>query len=199
MGGYGSTRWKATDTRGRAESCLFVDVRRYHREGWLQPGQVTQLLWTNRGRTSGSASMIARETEVVLLYQCNGEETACTIPVERTPCTYGGDRPWFLCPRCGSRRAVLYAAQPQFWCRECSGLVHGSTRESASDRLAERSNRIRRRLKGEEGILNAFPNRPKGMHRRTYWRLWIEAKQYEAASWGALGVRFGLLPRTEEG
>ncbi len=43
-----------------------------------------------------------------------------------TSCNFGGERTWFLCPRCDRRRAVLYA-YPGFLCRTCNGLTYSST------------------------------------------------------------------------
>ena len=43
------------------------------------------------------------------------------VPIERTPCNFGGTRPWFRCPTCGGRVAMLVADQNRFCCRRCRG------------------------------------------------------------------------------
>jgi len=46
---------------------------------------------------------------------------------------YGGRRVWFLCPRCGRRRGVLYLGQ-RVVCRECLDLAYPCEMQSRMDR-----------------------------------------------------------------
>ena len=55
------------------------------------------------------------------------------IRLDSTPCNYGGERTWFLCPHCRNRRAVLFSAGGVFACRQCHDLAYASTREDAKD------------------------------------------------------------------
>src|SRR5262245_54889772 len=58
------------------------------------------------------------------------------IKIQRTWCNYGGTRPWFLCPKCGDRRAVLYDVNAsEFGCRRCLDLHYTSDKEDKFDRL----------------------------------------------------------------
>jgi hypothetical protein len=46
------------------------------------------------------------------------------VSIVRTACHYGGTRPWWLCPRCGDRRAVIYgSADSRFGCHGCMRLA----------------------------------------------------------------------------
>ena len=48
-----------------------------------------------------------------------------------TPCNFGQERPWFLCPGigCGRRVAVLRPAGKYLLCRRCYGLSYQSQRD----------------------------------------------------------------------
>jgi len=55
------------------------------------------------------------------------------IFIETTPCRFGGERYWFICPRdlsgldfCGRRVAVLYLTDNFFGCRHCLNLTYQS-------------------------------------------------------------------------
>jgi hypothetical protein len=68
-----------------------------------------------------------------------------------------------------------------FTCRRCLGLTYARQRVSAKDydlvRVAGKARAIRTRLGGGGGLLDPFPSRPKGMHNKTYERLWDEYVQ----------------------
>ena len=99
------------------------------------------------------------------------------IPIEWTPCTLGGSRPWFRCEAysngryCGRRVALLYSAGRVFACRHCRGLVYASQQEPVRERGITTARKIQMRLGGGESVTGAFPEKPKGMHWRRYKRL----------------------------
>ena len=103
------------------------------------------------------------------------------VGLDRTPCPYGGSRPWFRCPGCFARRAVLFSVGGRFRCRACHDLAYGSTREGASERHRRRADELRRRIGGEPGLCSV-PRKPKGMHRRTYARILAEIAEREYAA-----------------
>jgi hypothetical protein len=91
------------------------------------------------------------------------------------PCRFGGRRPFFLCPgvvnglHCG--RVNLYCAGKYFLCRHCYRLTYTSRQERAHDRALRQVDKLRMRLGGDPGMASEFPEKPKGMHWRTYERL----------------------------
>lgn len=142
-----------------------IDVRRFAAENMLRLGMWS---WHWRDGTTGeeqaSISVIGRPDSLVLAYETAGEAIRTTVHIERTPCRLGGSRPWFSCPHCGRRVAVLYMRSKHFACRHCHRLAYGS---QAADKCG-RSWRKQRKLEARLG-----PNwqRPKHMHAKTYAKL----------------------------
>ena len=175
-GGY---RWNAgrPGWRGKCEQHLGLDIRVLARRGRLTPGWYGSQSWTRNGEPSGNISMRAAVDHVWLIYTWTpyGHEPQSfdyPVSVVRTACRYGGTRPWFLCPRCGDRRAVIYgsASDGRFGCRGCMQLAYGSEADDACGRSWRTQRKLAIRL-GAKDDTNPHPPRPKGMHERTYERI----------------------------
>jgi hypothetical protein len=95
------------------------------------------------------------------------------VVVERTRCNYGGSRPWFLCPGCGDRRAVLFG-HPRgghLGCRRCLKLLFLTECDDAFDRAIHKLRKIELRVcEPSTEIVGTAPvaDKPKGQHWRTY-------------------------------
>jgi hypothetical protein len=164
--------------RATCEMCQWIDVRRWHREGRLSPGQSFPCSWTANGKPYGSIKVRIEPSAAVLSFRartCENAEWKSVeqfIPVVWTRCHLGGRRPWFRCTTCGRRAAILYVgSSAAFACRHCCGLGYASQLESVRYRGIARARKIRMRLGGGENVLEAFPPKPKRMHQRTYDRL----------------------------
>ncbi|WP_245537399.1 hypothetical protein [Thiocystis violascens] len=120
------------------------------------------------------------------------------VPLDWTNCTYGGSRPWFLCPAtgCGRRVAKLYlGGSGVFACRHCYRLAYDCQRETDDDRATRRAETIRQRLDWEAGILNLPGRRPKGMHRRTFERLKHQHDRFVSALIAGMASRLRLVEK----
>lgn len=132
MGGPGSSRWTTTVSRLTTDGLLRLDVRALARAGALQPGVSATVRWD--GLVSVTTSVAPEAPDGLVVAYGVWADTGAWMPVterlqlSRTLSTFGGDRPWFLCPNCGSRRAVLYGVGGWFRCRECHHLTYPSTR-----------------------------------------------------------------------
>jgi len=169
--------------RDTCESCKSIDVRRWHREGWLRAGQDFSCSWTYGGKPFGSISVRTEAEAVVLVFSSRRSEESDWKPVEQrvpitwTACHLGGERAWFVCSvyadgrYCGRRAALLYGAGEFFACRRCYGLAYASQQESPGLRKIRRSRNIRTRLGGSANLCEPFPEKPKRMHWQTYHRL----------------------------
>ena len=84
--------------------------------------------------------------------------------------TFGGERPWFVCPGegCGQLAAILYREEEgRFLCRGCLNLAYSSQNQKSRVRWRAMKNTMR---------LGAdLETRPKGMHRTTFARLSSES------------------------
>ena len=198
MGGPGSgnheRRWGA---KLSTAAYLRLDLASLRRGSGMCPGAVGTATWSQGGTETAAIgwAVLGEEgtaTALELDYAVGGEAVRYAVPLAWTPCRFGGQRPWFVCPGegCGRRATVLYGRR-LFLCRHCHGLAYESTRESAGDLALRKAQKIRRRLGGSANLLAPFPAKPKGMHWWTYERLAAEAeaaegvRQAEFAAWAA--------------
>ena len=195
MGGTGSGSWYRWDSKDTTESQYRVDIRWMRKQGYLRPGMAGAFSWSRRREQTGWISFRVEQDQIVLNYRQrpNGgewEDLEEVVKFDRTACNYGGHRMWFLCPHCWRRVAVLYGAGRYFLCRHCYDLTYSSQQLSPSDRLMEKARKIRQRLGGSNDLSEPFPDKPKGMHWHTYWRLHEKAEQAEEIAWMLIGRRF---------
>lgn len=149
MGGFGSG--PRGPFKRTTEALAKVDIRGHARVPRL-------------GDTACVVRMVAPTGRLVAIHE---------VPLTWTACGWGGIRPWFLCPSCRRRAAVLYFGEA-LTCRRCAGLVYPSTREDATDLALRHVNALRARLGWLKGMVHGIGLCPLGMHSRTYQRLLSE-------------------------
>ena len=202
IGGVGSGRWCRGGGKTTTEEVHQVDIRYMQRQGLLRlPGYIGSLWWSCGGEQTGSINFRVERNCLVLMYrhQSYGEEWQKIkeqVWFDRTPCNYGGERLWFLCPNCSKRVAVLYCAGIRFLCRHCYDLSYRSQRESYMQRMIRRARRVRQHLGASENLLMPIREKPKGMHHRTFERLVGEemaANQAASAVLDERSVRYEQL------
>lgn len=178
MGGYGSGR---PCHKLKAEECRSLDVNRLHREGCLQPGKIGNWVWSRDGEEVARIGYWAEEGRLTLNYRvrvCGGdwESIEQATRIAYTPCNYGNERPYFMCPgvvngrACGRRVGKLFAGGRYFLCRHCYNVAYTSQSEPRYDRMLRRANKLRMALGGEPGTAHWIAPKPKGMWQRTYER-----------------------------
>jgi len=196
MGGKGSGWYLRWSTKSTTESQHRIDIRWMKKQGYLWPGTAGSLSWSCRDEQTGSIRYRMETGRMVLNYRYrrHGEEwedVEQSISLDWTPCHYGGKRTWFLCPHCNRRVAVLYGAGRYFLCRHCYNLTYASQQVQRCDRLMEKARGIRKRLGGGDDLWEPFPDKPKGMHWETYYRLRKEAEHANDFSLVLAAQRFG--------
>ena len=125
-------------------------------------------------------------------YGSEGENVEQVVVFDRTPCNYGGNRTWFLCPQCWQRVAVLYGAGKYFWCRHCYDLTYSSQQESRADRLMRKARKIRAQLGASNSFMEPILFKPKNMHQKTFDRLRKEADNASNLSMVIMGQQLGI-------
>ncbi len=188
MGGFGSGTWTRYDKKRTVSECHVIDIVKLAREGQLHVGKTLEIRFPSGARVS----ITVDEKRVMhLFYTVNDTQYETLVPLQTTPCNYGGERIWGTCPKCHRRISQLYQPVSRslyqrrygllprlpFACRECHNLSYKSRQESG-ERLVFYANR-HRRIANQLGArgLQAAPAwtlpipRPKGMHQKTYERL----------------------------
>jgi hypothetical protein len=208
MGGFGSGRSSGSG-RNTIENCRSLDISRLQRAGCLEPGRAGGWQWTRDGEQVAIINLRAETDGVDLSYRVRAsggewQDVRETVRIVRVPCQFGGARPYFICPgvvngiACERRVAKLYADGRYFLCRHCCGLAYASQREDEMDRALRRANKIRVRLGGQPGMASTFPDRPRGMWRRTYERLEESVYAAEQRADAALAVKFARLVKADQ-
>ncbi len=106
MGGIGSGRRPGKTRRRTTQELPALDVRELFRRGLIPPH---------------APGLIFKGVRFP-----SGEEVR--LPLAWTPCLFAGERPWFVCPGCGRRAAILYfdPERGRLLCRLCLGLLYPS-------------------------------------------------------------------------
>lgn len=201
MGGYGSGR-TAHRSAGTCDNYMRLDIRALHRCGRLTQGIPFSWQWSRNGEPCGAIQIWPSNNEVTLSYRIRSNDAAWTamqesVSLDWTTPHLGGQRPWFRCPGCGQRVAILYLGHSCFRCRGCLRLVHTVCHETRSDQLLRKAWKLRRRAAGNNdtgGGIGDGISKPKGMHWRTFERLQAQADNAAGLSWAELGQRFRLSP-----
>jgi hypothetical protein len=158
-------------------------VLEWHRLGYLRSLSWFSWAWTRDGEQAASINVENQRHSVTLKYRSrsygeNWNDIEQRVAIEWTLCRFGGERPWFVCSvaangkYCGYRVAKLYGAGRLFACRHCYRLAYASQQEPVRRRGLWKSQKIRMRLGGSPNMHQEFPDKPKGLHWRTYerWR-----------------------------
>ena len=196
MGGPGSGDWYRWNSKTTTESQHRIDIRWMRKQRYLQPGISGTLSWSCRGLASGSIDFRVETERLILNYRNrqNGgewENIEDEIFVTWTPCNYGGNRQWFLCPGCNRRVAVVYGGK-YYRCRHCHSLTYSSQQESRPDRLMRKARKIRARLGASNSFMEPILFKPKNMHQKTFDRLRREADHAGNLSMIIMAQRLGI-------
>lgn len=158
----------------------WLDVRTLQHAGILRD------TWSTWRPLCWSGIVKIRAARYLILLELRNQLAPQQIRVSWTHCHFGGMRPWLHC-LCGRRAARLFKGLGGFYCRRCfDNPPYASQSKSTQGKLHFEACKLRLRLDGDASLTAPFPERPRGMHRKTYARLQRRAEQLEAKISGRL-------------
>jgi hypothetical protein len=152
-----------------------LDVRELKRFGLLQDDR---MMLQNGFRWPALLRILSSRYWLELDFA--GRDTMQRVRVSWTRCHLGGWRPWMHCPYCEKRVAKLLKGMGGYCCRACIGSpLYACQTRSAHGRRHFEICKIRLQLNGMASLLEPFPERPRGMHRKRYDRMKARALDLE--------------------
>ena len=148
-------------SKPNTETYLNLDIRWLRKQA--RPGSRGTVRWSTNGHETGAIDYQMEKNSVILKYFYRGEPVTEVISFSWTRCNYGM-RPWFVCPGCKKRVAILYSGGKYFLCRHCYDLCYPCQQEGYPGRLARKASKL------YALIGNGF-KRPKYMRRKKFKRL----------------------------
>lgn len=200
MGGHGSGREEYATT-ATVDECLTIEMSFLREQEFLDAGKSGTLRWSRDGRPVASLRWTVDDVEadsesedepkheraLALSYTAPDGEYTYAVPIETTPCNFGGERPWFRCPgpageACDERVGKLHRPPNggRYLCRQCHDLAYESSRASGNPKRTARLRyeRAHRKLRPDADAhgpaLGRIVTKPKEMHRETFREIHAE-------------------------
>ena len=167
---------RAQTQEGSGNVALFSDVSDMQVQ--IRPRHSSPLAARTKNTATIASSGLPDALEVFWQrHSSKGKEPPSTpflISLLWSPCSYGGERPWFACPGCARRCAVLYLENP-LRCRLCLQVRYPCQTETELVRYQRHLRKTLLRIQkvfGYEGTMTDFsPDRPPRMRLDTYYSL----------------------------
>ncbi len=121
------------------------------------------------------------------------------IQVQKTPCRFGGERVWWICPGegCGRKVTRLYRVNGALLCRKCHNLAYRSQLQQNPARMMDKVKRLRAQLGDSSAkLFNPITAKPAHMKQQTYDKIAAEIMQTEVR---ILTVVFSGMQRHDNG
>ena len=198
MGGRGSGRQAGLGLLvDKCNEYRSIDLAWLRSRKLLNPGSGSTITWSRAGNVTGSIRIECQANGIRLVYRRrrhdeDWQDVNEFVPLVETATSFGGKRHWFQCLSCGSRCRVLYGGA-YFRCRRCHRLKYETQYEPPFAGAATRALKIRKRLGSKGGLDDIFPDKPKGMHWKTFERLRNEEEQRQEAWAAGLIGKFDLF------
>lgn len=198
MGGIGSGKYNKWKTKPTTADFYSIDLRKLNKLVSLDHTCGFTLEWNNNNKVTSSVDCRFSDDVLEIHYSFKGREEQANITdyvnITSTPCHFGGERKWFVCPGCYNKTLLLYVIN-RFRCRKCHGLYHPSSNEGKFYRATRAMCKSQDKLNGKalkpiDGVVGL--SKPKWMRYRTYFRLHDEAWLRERKLFEEYRKAFGL-------
>ena len=164
--------------KGQVEKQFFVDIRELKRRGVLIAGSSTTITLIRNERPTGQLLMKSITSGILWGYRSltdndrSNDSFGNRIEVVDTKCHFGNTRPWFSCPTCHKRVAVLYCARSTLMCRTCGQINYASQQMTELDYKLRQVAFRRERLGAGDMFLHKLSriDKPKYMRYTTYFQ-----------------------------
>ncbi len=186
---------------------ISLDIRSLNRAGLLKEGEPFTCRWWKEnvlGEIYGEKTMggILHEGAIRFVYDYSflnepTKELTYDVALSWTRCNYGGKRPWFVCPGCYRRAAILYLSRSGYLiCRRCADLTYTTCQESGNpfNENLRRQQRIKDKLGWQDFSLAEFYQlrlyqiKPRYMHNKKFYPLLAELKRLQRLERAELGL-----------
>jgi len=142
------------DKKKTVENCLTIDIPYLTKYGYFCGHKDGRVAWSRNGEKIASIGVTVSVTDDegyikfnhTTTHRSTGDksENDYNAALTSTPCHFGGERYWFICPLtingnyCGRRVGTLYKAPGAnyYGCRHCYNLSYESRNESRFGRFA---------------------------------------------------------------
>ena len=182
----------------KCEDYRSVDLAWLRREGYFKTGHSGRITWSRGGSVTAWIRYQVEGHGLRLIYRTrrSGDVEWRDIdelfPFIYTATNFAGRRQWLQCLSCQRCCRVLYGGA-YFRCRRCHGLRYESQYEPAWLSGTSRAQKIRERYGGSGSLDEPFPDKPKGMHWRTYDRLVAQDERLTAIWVRGISEKWGIL------
>ena len=165
--------------KGQVEKQLCLDIRALQRRDALITGRSTTLAFFRNDRLVCQLFVTSNAGSISWSYRSaadNGrKKDPCSNEVEviNTPCYFGGTRPWFSCPSCHKRAAILYFVSSKLVCRTCGHFNYASQQMTDLDYKLKQVAAHRSKLKAGDMFFHKLSRieKPKHMRYTTYLQI----------------------------
>jgi hypothetical protein len=182
----------------KCEDYRSVDLAWLRRKGYLRIGYSGSITWSRGGSVTAWIRYRVEGHGLRLIYRTrrSGADEWRDIdelfPFIYTATNFAGRRQWLQCLSCRKGCRVLFGGS-YFRCRRCHGLKYEAQYEPRWLSGTSRAQKIRERYGGSGSLDEPFPEKPKGMHWRTYDRLTAQDERLTAIWARGMIDKFGLF------
>jgi len=178
MGGIGSGRsfyGKSKEIVENQVSLKIKDLKEY------EPKSLLEFRWLYEN-SRYSAWVYKLSDKIHIRLEHCGKSYPQTIELVKFGCHLGGFRFWFICPRCGSHRTILYLNKRSntFSCRICNNLRYRSQKKIPCERSFLNAKILRKKYFDDENVFDTINSKPKFMHQSTFNNIKDRIYDYES-------------------